>query len=182
MAHSIFGRLRRTILPAIVASFAGFELGAGRACGGQDDPQVVMGVPVVRWHAFAADHSVPFKRGIAILSPLESPDAYDPPVGGKPLVVPYYPDYSPHFHHGPRVLVPYGAHGGTSGIEVPGRIIDDGQSGAVSASYGVYSGAIHDEEYLLHLGGASNSAPSPGPSGIPAPGASPAPNPPASAP
>ncbi len=111
----------------------------------------------------AADHSVPAKRGIAILPPAESPDFYDPGVGGKTIYTPYYVDYGPRRHLGPRFGVPangYGYFGKRAGVGVPGpyTVAESGEP-----RYGEYSGAPKDESYLLHLGGFSGAEAAPAP-------------------
>jgi hypothetical protein len=87
-------------------------------------------------------------RGIAILSPLESPDCCDSPVGGCYRYTPYYPGYSPDR----RCLVLYGqTNWAYSGPSSPA-------SGNRPADYGALTGASRDEATLLRLGG-NGSAP-----------------------
>lgn len=131
------------------------------------NPGLRVATPVVRHCVCGKDHSVPRRRGVAILSPIESPDRFNRPVGGKTVVTPYYVDYCPHRHHGPRVLVPgngvgYYVHGGMhggihSGVEV---------NTLEQTSYGNYTGASRDEQRLLHLGGGGNIEPPLDPSEI----------------
>lgn len=82
-------------------------------------------------------------RGIAILSPLESPDPCDSPVGGCYRYTPYYPGYSPDR----RCLVLYGQTDWAYGVPTGQGI------GNQSAGYGAFTGASRDEAGLLRLGG-----------------------------
>lgn len=124
--------------------------------GGPYDPQLVVPTPAKQSHVPGTDHAVPGRRGIAILSPIESPDHWNPGVGGKPRLIPYYPDYCTHPWHGPRVFVPdnspnYAARFAgvcTTGVEAGTE---------TSPGYGNYSGARQDEANLLHLGGFSGA-------------------------
>lgn len=124
------------------------------------NPRLIVPTPVTRAHDCGQDHSTPDRRGIAILSPIESPDHYDPPVGGKTIYTQYYPDYCPHRRHGPRVLVPgngIGYLGPRGGLGVPGAAPPSAEPGAGPADYGAYAGASKDETALLHLGGESGA-------------------------
>ena len=88
-----------------------------------------------------------YDRGLAILSPLESPDPCSSPVGGKYRYTPYYPGYKPDR----RCLTIYGATS-TNGYDGPGAF---GNTPAPygRSDYGAFTGANKDEKYLLHLGG-----------------------------
>jgi hypothetical protein len=127
---------------------------------GPYDPQLVVPTPVLRPHACGIDHAVPRRRGVAILSPVESPDSWNPGVGGKSRLIPYYPDYCVHPWHGPRVFVPdnnpnYAARfAGVCASETEAGV----EAGTEAApGYGNYSGARQDEANLLHLGGFSGA-------------------------
>jgi hypothetical protein len=99
----------------------------------------------------------PSKRGEAISSPVDSPDGYEPRVGGTPLVVPYYSGFGLDMWSGinPARYRPSGSEGIPSGPEpkVSPRSHDN---------YGSYTGGNRDEVYLLHLGGSGPSAEYPG--------------------
>jgi len=90
-------------------------------------------------------------RGSAIRSPLESPDRFDFPVGGKDVCRPYYPGYA--FDH--RCPMPTYTN---SSYSITGPGFGPGGLGYRPAAYGQgtygpYSGANQDEAHLLHLGG-----------------------------
>lgn len=133
------------------------------------NPQLVVPTPARRSHAIGVDHKVPCKRGVAILSPIESPDFYDPPVGGKTIYTPYYPDFCPDRWRGPRVAIPGNGVGYLGpGLGVPCPTVDSIEATAAGPKgYGDYSGAARNEEWLLHLGGMSTASASPKPSGSP---------------
>lgn len=125
---------------------------------GPYDPRLLMRTPRLRPHACGSDYSVPKRRGVAILSPIESPDHWDPPLGGHPQCVPYYPDYCKHSTHGQRIGIPgnglgyngpRGATSSTVGAAAPEAAAPTG------ADFGGYSGASQDEAALLRLGGQS---------------------------
>ena len=124
---------------------------------GPYDPRLFVPIPILRRHACAADYTVPTKRGVAILSPVESPDHDCVVVGGKPRCVPYYPDWCTHPHSGPRLGIPengagYCCPGSPSISSMP--MADPCLAGTAEAgSYGLYSGGSKHEEMLLHLGG-----------------------------
>lgn len=93
----------------------------------------------------------PSNRGAAILSPIDSPDGPEPPVGGGVKSVPYYcgywqdcdpsagvPDY-----HSPWPPKKSGAARSLSRVRE-------------TADYGSYSGARQDEAALLRLGGGAS--------------------------
>lgn len=82
-------------------------------------------------------------RGIAILSPLESPDPCDSPVGGRYRYTPYYRGYAPDR----RCMILYGQSSIYRGAGHPGPL------GSFPANYGAFSGASRDEAGLLRLGG-----------------------------
>lgn len=84
-------------------------------------------------------------RGIAILSPLESPDPCDSPVGGCYRYTPYYPGYSPDR----RCMILYGQAPWQYGIPSAQPM------GGRSADYGAFTGASRDEATLMRLGGNS---------------------------
>src|SRR5579872_3672452 len=85
----------------IAASLLAAAATDARADGYRYNPALFVPTPILRWRACGADYRVPCQRGVAILSPVESPDHCDYVVGGKPLCVPYYVDYSPHWCKGP---------------------------------------------------------------------------------
>ncbi|HEY1784834.1 MAG TPA: hypothetical protein VGG30_04765, partial [Pirellulales bacterium] len=136
------------------------------------DPRLIVPVPILRRHACAADYSVPMKRGVAIMSPIESPDHDCSDVGGKPLCVPYYPDYCTHGRRGPRLSIPdngggYCCAGPSTGGLAAG--LAEQQAAVVPiGSYGYYSGANQNEAALLHLGGNSTPDQAARPAGGPA--------------
>ncbi|HEY1603122.1 MAG TPA: hypothetical protein VGG64_26195 [Pirellulales bacterium] len=122
---------------------------------GPYNPQLVVPTPICRKRACGSDYAVPYRRGVAILSPVESPDRCYYPVGGKTVYTHYYPDYCPHRKHGPRVCIPgngygYLAHGHSISEHLVSEVSADG-SGA--SEYGFYAGARQDEANLLRLGG-----------------------------
>ena len=82
-------------------------------------------------------------RGLAILSPLESPDPCDVPVGGCYRYTPYYPGYAPDR----RCLILYGTTSWQSGPPASPAL------GNRPADYGTFSGASRDEAGLMRLGG-----------------------------
>lgn len=94
------------------------------------------------------------QRGVAILSPLDSPNCCNPPVGGVCRLVLYYQGYMPDCPCcRPRHAL------GTCGRSNPVWKSDGSQSGPAAdqrTDFGVYSGARHDEASLLHLGGFSS--------------------------
>ncbi|HEY5313782.1 MAG TPA: hypothetical protein VIK18_14740 [Pirellulales bacterium] len=154
---------RRAGLPGslVLASILSLSATAGVFAGnGPYDPQLVVPTPVLRSHACGIDHAVPRRRGIAILSPVESPDHWNPAVGGKPRLIPYYPDYCVHPWHGPRIFVPDNSPNYAARFAgVPGADASSVEAVAESQTpgYGNYSGARQDESNLLHLGGFSGS-------------------------
>ncbi len=91
-------------------------------------------------------------RGCAIMSPIESPDPCDPPVGGAYKYRPYYRGYAPDFccfppMYGTVSSYPYSGPGfGPGGLGT--RPAPYG-----GANYGAFSGASRDEARLLRLGG-----------------------------
>ncbi|HWB00273.1 MAG TPA: hypothetical protein VG713_17385 [Pirellulales bacterium] len=128
-----------------------------------DNPQLRVPTPVCRKHACGMDHSVPYDRGVAVLSPVESPDRYQIAVGGKPRRVPYYVDYCPHWRLGPRVCVPgnglkYLPPQAWIAGAMPSYAGPDGAPPEPNG-YGGYSGSSQlDESMLLQLGGNSSGA------------------------
>lgn len=80
-------------------------------------------------------------RGVPILSPIDSPDCYDSPVGGKVQCVPYYSGYCRDKH--PMNYL--GAGNNYYNLQPAGAY--------PTGSYGQYSGARQDEANLLRLGG-----------------------------
>lgn len=90
-------------------------------------------------HCYRADPC----RGIAILSPIESPDPCDCPVGGCYRYTPYYPGYSPDR----RCLMLYGQTNWAYGAQ------SISATGSRGPGYGAFSGASRDEATLLRLGG-----------------------------
>ncbi|HVU85860.1 MAG TPA: hypothetical protein VHD36_00965 [Pirellulales bacterium] len=124
------------------------------------NPQLLVPTPILRRRACAADYKVPCQRGVAILSPLESPDHCDYPVGGKCVLTPYYPDYCAHRKKGPRIFIPGNGVGYFSrrGKRVAGygeEFVDENGQAITETGYGAYQGARQDEENLLRLGGFS---------------------------
>ena len=96
-------------------------------------------------------------RGVAILSPLESPDPCDSPVGGTYKIVPYYGGYL----WDPCCFPPM--YGPVTSYAPTGPGLGKGALGARpapyrEAGYGGFSGASRDEANLLHLGGFGPSA------------------------
>jgi hypothetical protein len=92
-------------------------------------------------------------RGVAILSPLESPDPCPaPPVGGDYCPTPYYRGYCPDR----RCFVNYGMTA-TNGYDGPGLFANTPAPYARS-DYGAFTGASRDESNLLRLGGAGPSS------------------------
>lgn len=131
------------------------------------NPHLIVPTPARPSHACGVDHKVPCKRGVAIMSPVESPDHYDPPVGGKQIFTAYYPDFCPDRFRGPRVCIPGNGVGYLGpGLGVPGPTVEN-VAAAVSGpkGYGDYSGAARDESWLLHLGGMSGAPGSAKPAG-----------------
>jgi hypothetical protein len=156
-------RLSLSIAAIILAAVSMLkDMTAARADGcpnGPNNPQLVVPTPVCRKRACGSDYSVPYRRGVAILSPVESPDRCYYPVGGKTIYTRYYPDYCPHRRQGPRVCIPgngygYLAHGLSISEHVVVEVPADG-SGA--SEYGSYAGARQDEANLLRLGGFSGT-------------------------
>ena len=86
-------------------------------------------------------------RGVAIMSPIDSPDPCSPPVGGRPQWVPYYTGYWRDCP--PMNYLPPSAY--WTGLS-------QGQGYYSPGSYGPYTGARRDEANLLRLGatGAGN--------------------------
>ena len=102
----------------------------------------------------------PRDRGVAICSPLESPDPCDSPVGGKSVYTPYYQGYAPDR----RCLPPM--YGTVTSYAPTGPGFGAGALGSRPAPYGrsnfgAFSGASQDEAWLLHLGGFGPGAGSP---------------------
>jgi hypothetical protein len=104
----------------------------------------------------------PPPTGIAILSPLESPD---PPYTkherflGPVRITPYYPGYHPPAQHGP--LLPLFGKRGTGGCcgSAEGPVVGAVEvAGAGSDGYGAYSGGPRDESRLRNLGGGGAGA------------------------
>lgn len=93
-------------------------------------------------------------RGVAICSPIDSPDPYVPEVGGQPLCVPYYRGFKPDAKYPSQSDMPY--YYATPGYSYrqPGYGYG-GSSQSVYAlrDYGYFSGARKDEANLLHMGG-----------------------------
>ena len=132
-----------------------------RADGYRYNPALFVPTPILRRRACGADYRVPCQRGVAILSPVESPDHCDYVVGGKPLCVPYYVDYCPHWKRGPRVLVPgngvgYGRQMMFDVPEAASAIEGTDEAIPAAGSYGLYDGAPKDEARLFRLGGFSD--------------------------
>lgn len=128
---------------------------------GPFDPSLVVPTPVTRRCAFAKDHSVPYKRGVAILSPIESPDRCPAYVGGKTIYTRYYPDYLPYRKHGDRVIIPgngYGYHGPRGKMHIASEVAASEVDAVDAGDYGFFSGARHDEQDLLRLGGNGSAA------------------------
>jgi hypothetical protein len=88
-------------------------------------------------------------RGIAVMSPLESPDPCDSPVGGCYRYTPYYPGYAPDR----RCMILYGQSPWTYGAATSRA------PGYRPADYGPSTGGSRDEAGLLRLGGNGGSAP-----------------------
>jgi len=91
-------------------------------------------------------------RGVAILSPLESPDPCEYPVGGEYRYTPYYQGYAIDRNclpplYGTVTSYPYPAPVGST-TALGGRSAPYGRS-----NFGAFSGASQDESGLLHLGG-----------------------------
>lgn len=130
---------------------------AGDFSRGPFSPELLVPTPILRKKACGADYSVPCCRGVAILSPVESPDHCDPGVGGKTVLTPYYPDYCVHSCHGPRVFVP---RNGIGYYAPRGKPLEPGEPVMVSEpsgpAYGAFAGARQDEANLSHLGGFSD--------------------------
>ena len=156
-----FARLPGALVLAGILSLAATADALAENAGGPYYPQLVVPTRVLRSHACGIDHAIPGRRGIAILSPVESPDKWNPGVGGKSRSIPYYPDYCVHPWHGPRIFVPdnspnYAARSpglcaaGTETVALEPGVVD-------TNAYGSYSGARHDESNLLHLGGSSGA-------------------------
>jgi hypothetical protein len=149
-------------LAGVLALMAPTVSTAGDGFAPPSNPRLIVPVPILRRHACGADKSVPDRRGVAIMSPVESPDHDCSVVGGKPQCVPYYPDYARPGKHGPRLGVPdngegYGCPGAVPGLGagIPATELPAGIDNA--SAYGGYSGASQNEAALLHLGG--NAAP-----------------------
>ncbi|MBX7073817.1 MAG: hypothetical protein K1X71_11775 [Pirellulales bacterium] len=150
----------RTHLPGSIASGAMVALATMASShavwAAPFDPNLLVPTPVTRHCAFAKDHSVPYKRGVAILSPVESPDRCPAYVGGKTIYTRYYPDYLPYRKHGDRVIIPgngYGYHGPRGKVSVTSDVASSEVDAIESSDYGFFSGARQDEESLLRLGG-----------------------------
>jgi hypothetical protein len=138
-------------LMSLAAISGSHELQAGPI-----DPALIVRTPVTRRHACAKDHSVPYKRGVAILSPIESPDRCPAYVGGKTVYTAYYPDYLPHRKRGDRIVIPGNGNGYLWWGEAAGVPGSTEPVEGVSRDYGYYSGARQDEANLLRLGGDGN--------------------------
>jgi hypothetical protein len=158
------------VLATVIAVGAPAIVSAVDGAPGPFDPRLIVPIPILRRHACAADYSVPTRRGVAILSPIESPDHDCPVVGGKPLCVPYYPDYCTHGSHGPRLAIPDDGRG----YCCPGSAVSGGSCPTdtlpmtATSTYGIYSGANQNESALLHLGGNAMPNPQAGPCTAPA--------------
>jgi hypothetical protein len=107
---------------------------------------------------YAVKHHKLDTRGVAILSPIECPDAFDIAVGGKPLMMPYYRGYCPYGPHGAGANFCANCFGllGVGGGPTP---IDSEAGVEAPPGYNGYSGARRDEDNLLHLGGLSGEIP-----------------------
>jgi hypothetical protein len=121
------------------------------------DPQLIVPVPARYGRVCGTDDSVPCRRGVAIMSPIESPDHCDYPVGGKTVYTAYYPDYCANRKRGPRLWIPQNGKGylaarGYSDHMQPAEH-DIENRPEVSADFGQYSGAAENEAALLRLGG-----------------------------
>jgi hypothetical protein len=177
--HGDFGMTSQIITLSFVVAFCGiFAVLAPAETSAADglpaapsDPRLIVPIPILRRHACAADYSVPKKRGVAIMSPIESPDNDCPMVGGKPQCVPYYPDYCTHPHHGRRIAIPddgsgYCCPGSSPSGAIPAAALPPGVDN--SSTYGCYSGGNQNEAMLLHLGGNSSVDPATRPADAPA--------------
>lgn len=92
-------------------------------------------------------------RGVAIMSPLESPDPCPaPPVGGTYCPTPYYPGYCPDRRCPTIYGVPY-----TNGHDGPGYF-GNAPAPYGRSDYGAFTGASRDEANLLKLGGMGPSS------------------------
>lgn len=88
------------------------------------------------------------ERGVAIMSPIDSPDPCPAYVGGRVQSVPYYPGYCPGYNCPPyapsyvyRASRPDPALSGRDFARLP------------RSDYGPFTGARKDEANLLRLGG-----------------------------
>jgi hypothetical protein len=90
-------------------------------------------------------------RGVAIMSPLESPDPCDSPVGGAYRYTPYYRGFAIDRNCMPPLYGTISTHG----VPQPTWRAGLGQRAVpyASGSYGSFSGGSQDETNLLRLGG-----------------------------
>jgi hypothetical protein len=91
------------------------------------------------------------ERGLAILSPYESPDPCYEEVGGNYKFRPYYPGYAPNR----RCLLIYG---GTTRYSRYGNTAFPDSPMTPGKDYGQFSGGSQDETGLMHLGGSGPSS------------------------
>lgn len=124
-----------------------------KAAGAQESAPATQAQPglLYQWWKEAV---APSTRGVAVLSPVDSPDGYAPGVGGRVKSVPYYRGYLWSGSQPSR-----GASPGGYGFRVPGHGRGAAQAArGARANYGSYSGASQDEAYLLRLGGLGSGA------------------------
>ena len=157
-----------TVLVLIVPTFST----AGDGFTAPTDPRLIVPVPIFRRHVCGGDYSVPNRRGVAIMSPIESPDRDCSIVGGKPQCVPYYPDYVRPGKHGPRLGIPDNGEGycctGAGGGSTAGVPASELPSGIDNSSgYGGYSALAGTKRLCCTLAATPHQVPKPGPAARP---------------
>ena len=104
-----------------------------------------LSAPPALLHEWWTEAIAPSTRGVAIMSPVDSPDGPEPPVGGDAASIPYYCGYWQDCD--PELGVP--EYQSTGLPNAPRR-----RSAQAPGDYGSYTGASRDEAALLRLGGA----------------------------